>query len=208
MPNELLSYTLARQVGVRVPESVVIEVRNDTRYAGVSVDDFPPQVYFGSLFMKAASTLPPVDVSKLAEIYGGENVCLLQALDVLLKIPDRKFTDVLTLQPLGDSVHIREFIAIDFGNAFGGGHWTLDELKTNRADLAGHVSGWLFRGLTDVEGCARAAQHIAASVDCQVAIDAPLLGLGEAESNAATAFLAERVQRLEELVRADLCPGR
>jgi hypothetical protein len=126
----------------------------------------------------------------------------LLAFDVLIENGDRKPGDMLRGPTTGDTV-LDGLIAIDFGNALTGGHWSPGHLRANHDTPLDPVGDWLFWGHPDHDLGQRIARNIASMRDVfQVAINdvTPHWGLDEEDRAAVADFLFGRSKNLSSLV--------
>jgi hypothetical protein len=190
--NELVASAVAEAVGIKVPESAVIEVKNGilTTYRGL----VPAGEYFGSLFLPDYHALPD-DGSRNAEF--ADELYPLLAFDLLIYNPDRKPGDILVEQRA-----TIDLTAIDNGNAFTGSHWTSAHVDRNRTGIIDGPATWVFRDLRD-EAAARAAARSLTSraSNLSVAVDrvAALVEIDRDERETIERFMEARVIDLEAL---------
>jgi hypothetical protein len=192
--NESLGYALACEATIDVPPFAFVEVTPDTAREGVRA---PDATYFGSRIAAGYEVLPSAaDRATLDQ----DSLYRLWALDVLLKIPDRKPSDVL--RKVGAK---EEFLAIDYGNSLGESHWTPS--RFDAASNAEHVGSWLFwffgdgkTALTGVSAIKLAAERATDFV--QWAGD--LWNIDLVDRKAAAEFIGQRASDIERLMRDDV----
>ncbi|MBV8369951.1 MAG: hypothetical protein JO036_13640 [Candidatus Eremiobacteraeota bacterium] len=141
-------------------------------------------------------------IASAIEEYDGATVYLLFAFDELLRNPDRKPGDILTMARGGRP---RRFLAIDHGNAFTGSHWDSAHLLRSSQGNATDDSRWVFRGLNDKSLAAVAADRIVhAAADVREAVNeaAAASGLADVDRASAHAFLEIRRDAMVSLTLA------
>jgi hypothetical protein len=189
LTNTLVAHELARLVGVWVPPFGIAVLNQTEFFASEFVDGYGPLDY-------------DKDARALLGYSNAKTIPYLFALDVLLKIPDRKPSDVFVTGEVS-----RPFLAIDFGNALE------DDIKANAgkkdpprqaSDPIEYVSTWLFRNNTfpDEDSRRCAARHVLSFRDRFTQLikrTGNAAGLDDAGREETSDYLVRRASCLERL---------